>query len=202
MPNEGVVHVIDDDEASRESLAFVLDSAGLEPRTYASALNFLEVCDSAASGCIVTDVRMPDMNGLELVRALRARNITLPVIVITGHGGTSLAVEAMRAGALDFLEKPFDTDLLLSAVASALDDGSRASREAAECTRFNAMLETLSHPETAVLRGLVAGESNKVIARDMDIAPRMVEVFRADLMTKTAAASLSKLVRIAILAEF
>jgi len=202
MSNDALVHLIDDDDAVRDSLAFVLDSAGFEARTYASAEDFLAVQGDVAAGCIVTDIRMPAMNGLELLQELRRRGSALPVIVITGHGDVPLAVEAMKAGVTDFLEKPFDDELLLTAVRSAMNKGARDDQEDRERERFHAMLEALSPRETEVLRGVVAGHSNKVIARDLGISPRTVEVYRANVMTKTNAGSLSDLVRIAILAKF
>jgi two-component system response regulator FixJ len=202
MSNDALVHLIDDDDAVRGSLAFVLDSAGFGARTYASAEDFLAVQRDLVAGCIVTDIRMPAMNGLELVQELRRRGSTLPVIVITGHGDVPLAVEAMKAGVADFLEKPFDDELLLTAVRSAMNSDARGDQEDRERERFHAMLETLSPRETEVLRGVVAGRSNKVVARDLGISPRTVEVYRANVMTKTNAGSLSDLVRIAILAKF
>lgn len=202
MASSELVHVIDDDEPVRSSLAFVLETAGHAARTYSSAETFLEVSGDLTSGCVVTDVRMPGMNGLELIRELQARKCPLPVIVMTGHGDVPLAVEAMKAGVVEFLEKPFDDALFLSAVAAASNRGVRAAQQEAETARFRAMLAALSPRETETLRGVVAGHSNKVIARDLGISPRTVEVYRAHVMTKTGAASLSEVVRIAILAEF
>jgi two-component system, LuxR family, response regulator FixJ len=199
---EPVVHVIDDDEPMRESLQFLLDAAGLEARTYESAIGFLAAADAAAPGCIVTDVRMPDMNGLELVRRLRERGAPHPVIVITGHGDVPLAVEAMKAGVVDFLEKPFDDEALLRAIRSALTASGRASEQQAEKRRFDEMLGSLSPRETEVLRGVVAGKPNKIIAYELGISPRTVEVYRANVMTKTGAGGLSELVRMALLAGF
>jgi len=199
---DNLIHVIDDDDAVRASLAFVLDSAGLEARTYALAEKFLDVSDTFSSGCVVTDIRMPGMNGFELMRKLQSRGCALPVVVMTGHGDVALAVEAMKAGALDFLEKPFDDEVFLAAVNLALDRGLRISQHDVEVRRFQAMLAGLSPRETDTLRGVVAGHSNKVIARDLGISPRTVEVYRAQVMGKTGAGTLSELVRIAILAEF
>ncbi|MGZ3377575.1 MAG: response regulator FixJ [Phenylobacterium sp.] len=195
------VHVIDDDEPVRSSLAFLLESFGLAARTYDSAERFLAVCDEA-KGCVVTDIRMPDMNGLELIRELQARAVTLPVIVMTGHGDVPLAVQAMKAGVMDFLEKPFDDEIILNAVRVAMSTVARATQDGEERARFKALIETLSRRETEVLRGIVAGETNKVIARDLELSPRTVEVYRGNVMTKTGAQSLSELVRMAILAKF
>ena len=195
-----VVHVIDDDEAMRQSLRFLLDAAGLRTAAYSSAIEFLTVADRLARGCIVTDVRMPEMNGLELVRRLNERGIRLPVIVITGHGDVPLAVEAMKAGVADFIEKPFDDEALLGAVRTVLDGpGPEADGEK---RRFHEVLETLSPREREVLRGVVDGKLNKIIAYELGISPRTVEVYRANVMSKTGAATLSELVRIALLAGF
>jgi len=198
-----LVHVIDDDEAMRESLSFLLDTAGIATRTYESAVAFLRQAeDGLAPGCIVTDVRMPEMNGLELVRRLKERGVSHPVIVITGHGDVPLAVEAMKAGVVDFLEKPFDDEHLLQAVRSALDARERDDQQQAEKRRFEVMLEGLSPREQEVLRGVIEGKPNKVIAYDLGISPRTVEVYRANVMTKTGASGLSELVRMALLAGF
>lgn len=200
--SEGVVHVIDDDEAMRESLAFLLDTAGLNSRTYDSAMAFLEDADLSAPGCIVTDVRMPQMSGLDLVRELTRRGVTRPVIVITGHGDVPLAVEAMKAGVVDFLEKPFSDDALIAAISSALNGQAQSGQQDQERRRFEAVLEGLSPREKDVLRGVVAGKPNKIIAFELGISPRTVEVYRANVMTKTGAGSLSELVRMAMLAGF
>ena len=195
---DGVVHVIDDDEAVRESLTFLLKTTGLSVRTYESATAFLHDDPKQKSGCVVTDVRMPDISGLDLLRRLKELHVSLPVIVITGHGDVPLAVEAMKAGALDFLEKPFDDDALLNAVAAALrHQGADAKREA-DRTGIMEKLASLSNRERQVLEGLVAGHPNKTIAFDHGISPRTVEIYRANLMSKMQAGSLSELVRMAL----
>jgi len=200
--DDAEVHLIDDDEAVRESLGFVLEMNDLPAKTYASAAQFLEVVGSLTRGCIVTDVRMPDVSGLELVRMLRERQIELPVVMITGHGDVPLAVEAMRAGVVDFIEKPFENDVLLRSIRTALDvQAERVGRDE-ESRRFERMLATLSPREMDVLRGVIAGKMNKVIAHELGISPRTVEVYRANVMNKTQANSLSELVRIAMLAGF
>jgi two-component system response regulator FixJ len=198
MAPSQVVHVIDDDEDVRQSLAFLLSTAGLAVRIHDSAVAFLKVLDDVQGGCVVTDIRMPQIDGLELQRRLRSQGNQLPVIVMTGHGDVSLAVEAMKAGAVDFIEKPFEDDVLLSAVRTALsrhaEDSGREARKAVIQDR----LKALSEREREVLDGLVAGKANKVIAHDLGISPRTVEVYRANVMTKMQADSLSELVRMAL----
>ena len=198
MANSQVVHVIDDDVAVRQSLAFLLSTAGLAVRVHESAVAFLEVVSEATGGCIVTDVRMPEMDGLELQRRLRERKIHLPVIVITGHGDVSLAVEAMKAGASDFIEKPFDDDVLLTAIRSALTRHATDAERGARGAEVRRRIELLSEREREVLDGLVAGKPNKIIAYDLGISARTVEVYRANVMTKMQADSLSDLVRMAL----
>jgi two-component system, LuxR family, response regulator FixJ len=200
MANEPIVHVVDDDLAIRDSLAFLLDTAGLVCRTYDSAAALLAEAGSLAPGCIVTDVRMPDMNGLEMVRRLADMGVRHPVIVMTGHADVPLAIEAVRAGVKDFIEKPFDDEALLSSIRVALaDQAGSAEREGREA-EVRDRLASLSARERQVLEGLVAGRANKVIAYDLEISPRTVEVYRANVMTKMQARSLSELVRMTILA--
>ncbi|MBB3889661.1 two-component system response regulator FixJ [Phenylobacterium haematophilum] len=196
-----LVHVIDDDPAVRDSLAFLLETANLSPRTYDSAVAFLEALPEVTSGCVVTDVRMPEMTGIELVRRLKGQGFRLPIVMITGHADVPLAVEAMKAGVADFIEKPFDDDVLLAAIGAALRDGEKDRQGAAEAAEITARMDTLSGREREVLGGLVAGHANKVIAFDLGISPRTVEIYRANVMTKMKAASLSELVRMAMLAE-
>lgn len=201
MP-EILVHVIDDDEAVRVSLGFRLEMADLPNRTYASPVEFLDAVDGLDSGVIVSDVRMPEMNGLELVRRLRERGCPLPVIIITGHGDMPLAVEALRAGVKDFIEKPFDDEALIGSIRAALEGQAADGELAAERKRFEAMLSGLSGRERDVLRGVIEGKLNKVIGHELGISPRTVEVYRAKMMSKTGAKSLSELVRIALVAGF
>ncbi len=199
MSGNPVVHIVDDDEAVRHSLAFMLGSAGLSVRLYESARAFLDLLDPSAHGCLVTDVRMPDMTGIELLAEIKAKAPYLPAIVITGHGDIPLAVEAMKAGAVDFIEKPFEDEVLLKAVEAALKkiDGDGE----AQIQEVFSRLASLSERERQVLEGLVAGQANKVIAAARGISPRTVEVYRANVMTKMQAKSLSELVRMAVLAQ-
>jgi two-component system response regulator FixJ len=200
MPTEAVVHVIDDDDAVRESLAFLLETADYAVHAYDSATAFLAGLDKAESGCIITDVRMPGMTGLELVRALNARGCAMPVIVITGHGDVPLAVEAMREGVVDFIEKPFADDVILGSLKNAFERRRDQSAQVGERTETLKRLASLSTRERQVLDGLVAGQANKVVAIELGISPRTVEVYRANLMSKMHAASLSELVRMALVA--
>ncbi|MFZ5780580.1 MAG: response regulator FixJ [Pseudomonadota bacterium] len=194
-----VVHVIDDDEDVRQSLAFLLSTAGLAVRVHDSAVAFLQVLSEIQEGCIVTDIRMPDIDGLTLQRRLRELRPGWPVIVMTGHGDVPLAVEAMKAGAVDFIEKPFDDEVLLSAVRAALAQHSKDSERDARTAAVRERIAKLSEREREVLDRLVDGKANKVIAYELGISPRTVEVYRANVMTKMQADSLSELVRMALL---
>jgi two-component system response regulator FixJ len=200
MALASLVHVIDDDEAIRDSLAFLLATVGLEVRAYDSATAFLAALPDIGAGCIVTDVRMPGISGVDLRRRLRELGIRMPVVVMTGHGDVQLAVEAMKIGARDFIEKPFDDETLLGAVRAALDDGERQAQHDAERDALLERLSSLSNRERDVLQGLVAGKPNKIVAFDLGISPRSVEIYRANVMTKMNAGSLSKLVRMALVA--
>jgi len=197
---EPVVCVIDDDDAARQSLEFLLTTAGVNVRTFESAKQFLQAMPEIRSGCIVTDVRMPEISGIDLLREVKRLNVGLPVIVITGHGDVALAVEAMKIGAIDFLEKPFNDDLLLTSVRAAIQKDALAARHNAEVSEVQNKLASLSARERQVLEGLVAGKANKIIAFNLGISPRTVEIYRANVMTKMAANSLSDLVRSAITA--
>lgn len=192
------VYLIDDDDAMRDSLAFLLQTQDLVVDCYESASAFLRAAPELEPGCIVTDLRMPEMTGLQMVRALKEQGIALPVIVITGHGDVPLAVEAMKAGVVDFLEKPFSDDLILSTLSSAFRRLDEKFETDAERMAIRAHIESLSVREREVMAGLVAGRANKVIADDLGISPRTVEIYRANVMTKMQAQSLSELVRVAI----
>lgn len=181
-------------------MRFLLEAADIDVRLFASAVDFLDASDGLAPGCIVTDVRMPEVDGLELVRRLKAKGLPHPVIVITGHGDIPLAVEAMKAGAVDFLEKPFEDEVLLSSIRAALDADEHASKAETAKRTFEALLASLSPREQEVLEGVVAGKLSKTIAHELGISPRTVEIYRANMMMKTRANSLSELVRMALLA--
>ena len=195
-----VIHVIDDDEALRESLAFLLRAAQLEVKSYPSARAFLDSLPDQSLSCVITDVRMPEISGIDLLRRLKELKIGVPVIVITGHGDVALAVEAMKIGAADFFEKPFDDDLLLASVRSALRMQEGEKKRYAERAEIESRIAALSPRERDVLAGLVEGRANKQIAFDLGISPRTVEIYRANLMNKMQADSLSDLVRMALVA--
>jgi two-component system response regulator FixJ len=201
MSSEPVVHVIDDDESARQSLEFLLDCAGFSVRSYESAVDFLRAVPTMEHGCIITDVRMPEMSGVELISRLKAMAVPDPVIVVTGHGDVPLAIQAMKAGVTDFIEKPFSDDAILGAVRAALARDKDRNEAQAERDRIVALLGTLSQREREVVDKLVEGCANKVIAYDLDISPRTVEVYRANAMTKMQASSLSELVRMVTIAR-
>jgi len=195
-----MIYIVDDDDAVRESLEFLLSTAGVKSRSFESGKAFIEALPQIESGCVVTDVRMPEITGIDLLKHIRQNKPELPVIVITGHGDIALAVEAMKIGAVDFLEKPFDDEILIAAVKSALNNVADIGKRNAALGEIKDKLAALSNRERQVLEGLVAGQPNKTIAFDLGISPRTVEIYRANLMTKMAANSLSDLVRMAMLA--
>ena len=192
---ETVVHIVDDEEAVRKSLAFLLSVAGFAVRVHQSATDFLNVAPGIRNGCLITDLRMPDIDGVELLRRLRAAGAMLPAIVITGHGDVQMAVEAMKNGAIDFIEKPFSDEVLIESIGRAVSRAADRvqSAEAAELVRHR--IASLSERERQVLKGVVAGQANKTIAFDLGISPRTVEVYRAGLMNKMQVKSLPDLVR-------
>lgn len=196
MNKEPKVHIVDDDEAIRQALTFLMKSEGLSSRDYASAEAFLAEVTPATQGCLILDVRMPGLSGLHLQQRLRQQHISLPVIIMTGHGDVAMAVKAMKAGAVDFIEKPFDNELLLQLVHSCLTQ-SREQVDQEECLQ---RLERLTKRERQVMDLLVEGNQNKVIAAKLGISPRTVELHRARVMEKLEARSLSDVVRIALMA--
>jgi two-component system response regulator FixJ len=204
MPKEGamaddkrLVHLVDDDEAIRRSASFMLRTGGLVVKTYASGLELLAVGKALEAGCILLDVRMPGMDGLEVQKALLDQGIRLPVIVMTGHGDVTVAVQAMKAGAIDFIEKPFEKAMLLDALDEGFAQIANAGIRMARGDEARAKLEVLTPRERDVLEGLVKGHPNKTIAYDLGISPRTVEIHRANVMSKLGVASLSEALRIA-----
>ena len=198
MPDKGKVYVIDDDEAMRDSLNFLLDAAGFKVTLFETALGFLEALPGLDFGCVVSDVRMPGLDGIELLKRMKAGHSRFPIVIMTGHGDVPLAVEAMKLGAVDFLEKPFEDDRLIAMIETAIHQAEPAARSEAITQDIAARIASLSPRERQVMDGLIAGLSNKLIARDYDISPRTIEVYRANVMTKMQANSLSELVRLAM----
>ena len=200
MSLKRTIHLVDDEEAIRRSAGFMLRTSGFAVEAYPSGVDFLKVVRSAEPGCILLDVRMPEMDGLEIQAALNERGITMPVIVLTGHGDVSIAVRAMKAGASDFIEKPFEKASLLKSIDNAfarLDDANAHSARAADAS---VRIAALTGREQDVLQGLAQGYPNKTIAYDLGISPRTVEVHRANLMSKLGVHSLSDALRIAFAA--
>ena len=198
MPDRGKVYVIDDDEAMRDSLNFLLDSANYKVTLFETALAFLDALPGLEFGCVVSDVRMPGLDGIELLKRMKADHSTFPILIMTGHGDVPLAVEAMKLGAVDFLEKPFEDDRLVAMIETAIHQAEPAAKSEALTQEIAARIASLSPRERQVMDGLIAGLSNKLIARDYDISPRTIEVYRANVMTKMQANSLSELVRLAM----
>ncbi|MBC7580287.1 response regulator FixJ [Tardiphaga sp.] len=198
MSPEDTVYVIDDDPAMRDSLEFLLESAGFSVTLFESAPVFLEKLPAIKFGCVVSDIRMPGINGMDLLRELKTKRADLPIIIMTGHGDIPLAVEAIKLGALDFLEKPFEDERLIGAIHTAFKQGEDSAKTKNMASDLAARVAGLSQRERQVMNGLVAGLSNKLIARDYDISPRTIEVYRANVMTKMQARSLSELVRLAL----
>jgi two-component system, LuxR family, response regulator FixJ len=198
MPQKGNVYVIDDDEAMRDSLHFLLDSAGFRVTLFETATSFLETLPKLEFGCVVSDVRMPGIDGIELLKRMKAANSRFPILIMTGHGDVPLAVDAMKLGAVDFLEKPFEDERLTTMIEGGLRQAEPAARNEAVTQDIAARIASLSPRERQVMDGLIAGLSNKLIAREYDISPRTIEVYRANVMTKMQANSLSELVRLAM----
>lgn len=198
---DAIVYVIDDDQGARDSLEFLLDCAGIRVRSFASADAFLLAWPPLSGACIVTDVRMPGTSGMELTEELKRRGATAPVVMITGHADVPLAIQAMKAGVSDFIEKPFDDELLLSAIRRAVAEQAEGQVAQAERQAVLDRIATLSSREHQVMDALVAGSANKVIASDLGISARTVEVYRANVMLKMQAKTLSDLVRMALIIQ-
>jgi two-component system response regulator FixJ len=200
MADKRIIHIIDDEEAIRRSAGFMLKTSGYAVATYASGVTFLKEIRSLEAGCILLDVRMPEMDGLEVQRTLVERGVTMPVVVLTGHGDVSIAVRAMKAGAVDFIEKPFEKAVLLRAITAAFERLDDLDGRAARSADAAVMVAGLTGREQDVLKGLAQGLPNKTIAYDLGISPRTVEVHRANLMSKLGVRSLSEALRIAFAA--
>lgn len=198
--NGRYVHLVDDDEAIRRSASFMLRTSGYLVKTYASGVEFLAAAKDAAPGCILLDVRMPEMDGLEVQAALKERGVLLPVVVMTGHGDINTAVEAMKLGAVDFIEKPFEKAVMLNAIEAGLERLEQSAKRQVRAEEARVKLGVLTPRELDVMKGLVRGHPNKTIAYDLDISPRTVEIHRANLMTKLEVHSLSDALRIAFAA--
>jgi len=192
------VFVVDDDEAALDSLVLLLRSESLNPRAFSSAEAFLASLDPNARGCVISDVRMPGMDGVQLLKTLKAMGCMLPVIVITGHADVTVAVQAMKAGAADFIEKPFESELILRLVRACLEENDEALDANAKIVRVRRRMESLTARERQVLELIITGSSNKQIAAALAISPRTVEIYRANVMSKMRADSLSELVRITL----
>ena len=200
MTNASLVFVVDDDDSVRDSIEALLISAGFAVRTFASAMEFLAAA-TEPSGCLIADIRMPDMDGLELQQEIVRRGYPISIIVITGHGDVPLAVRAMKAGAIDFIEKPFDDEFLLSSVRRALDLGHQKQNAAAETQAALKLLSLLTPRERSVMEQLVAGRPNKIAAYELGISPRTIEIHRANIMDKLKTRSVADLVRISLAAK-
>ena len=201
MSDTRLIHLVDDDDAIRRSAGFMLKTSGFQVQTYESGVELLKSANKLEAGCILLDIRMPGMDGLEVQQALKDKGVALPVIIMTGHGDVSLAVQAMKAGAIDFIEKPFEKAVLMSAVDQAFDRLKRAETHRERADDAAVRLQSLTPREREVLDGLAKGLPNKTIAYDLGISARTVEIHRANLMTKLEVRSLSEALRIAFAAE-
>ena len=193
-----IVFIIDDDEAVRLSTEMLIRSMGLRAETFASAAEFLDDFDPQQPGCLILDIRMPGMSGLELQEHLVEQKVSVPIIFVTGHGEVPMAVKAMKAGAVDFMQKPFRDQELIDRVHSALEDDAKARAKAADIQAINAKIQALTARETEVMHLVVDGKANKEIAFDLGLSPRTVEIHRARVMSKTGAGSLAELVRMVL----
>ncbi|MGC1861701.1 MAG: response regulator FixJ [Methylocystis sp.] len=198
MPDNSTVCIVDDDQAVLAALTFLLTAEGYAVRAHGSARTFLDMIQRDNCGCLVTDVRMPEMSGLDLLAKMKERRISMPVIVITAHGDVPQAVAAMKRGAIHCFEKPFDNDALLASIRAALARGDGEHGSDAETQMIRARFATLSKREKEVLAGLLNGQPNKVLAHELGISARTIEVYRANVMAKTQATSLAELVRMTL----
>ena len=196
-----LVHLVDDDEAIRRSVGFMLKTSGYHVRTYESGVELLKGAPNLEPGCILLDIRMPGMDGIEVQTALHDKGVTLPVIIMTGHGDVSLAVQAMKAGAVDFIEKPFEKAVLLSAIDHGVERLRKSTADVDRADEAAVRLQALTPREREVLDGLAKGLPNKTIAYDLGISPRTVEIHRANVMSKLGVRSLSEALRIAFAAQ-
>jgi two-component system, LuxR family, response regulator FixJ len=201
MATDRLVHVIDDDDAVRRSAAFMLKHSGYRVESWVSGVEFLKEARNAERGCVLLDVRMPEMDGLEVQREMAKRGIDMPVVILTGHGDVGVAVQAMRAGAVNFIEKPYEKKALLDAIEEAYGRLDRDRSKDLQAAEASVRLASLTGRERDVLNGLVQGNPNKTIAYDLGISPRTVEIYRANMMEKLRARSLSEALRIAFIAE-
>lgn len=201
MSIEAVVHIVDDEEQVRKSLAFLLSVSGYAARVHESATAFLAIAPKLSNACLITDLRMPDMSGVELLKRLKAAGAMLPTVVVTGHGDVPMAVEAMKAGAIDFIEKPFEDTVLLEAVGRAIAELEKLQPDSAEAVEVHHRVESLTDRERQIMHAIVTGLPNKTIAYDLDISPRTVEVHRANVMSKMQARNLPELVRMVLTAK-
>lgn len=200
MPGDQLVYIVDDDEAVRDSLSLLLEASGFTARSFASARELLAAASSLRPGVVISDIQMPEMDGLQLQQRLNELRCSFPLIVMTGHGDVPLAVQALKAGALDFIEKPFAADAILNVAVAALDRLAAQADEEPLATTASARLALLTPREREVLEGLLAGLPNKSIAYDLAISPRTVEIHRARVMAKMDARSLSELVQLSLAA--
>ncbi len=201
MPSEKLVHIVDDDDGVRRSVAFLLKNAGYRVENHVSGVAFLKEAKTAERGCVLLDVRMPEMDGLEVQQEMAARGIDMPVVILTGHGDISVAVKALRAGATNFIEKPYEKEVLIAAIEEAYSKLDRMHDKVMKAGEAKIRLASLTGRERDVLDGLVAGYPNKTIAYDLGISPRTVEIYRANMMEKLRVRSLSEALRIAFIAE-
>jgi two-component system, LuxR family, response regulator FixJ len=199
MVDQATVHIVDDDHAVREALELLLTTESYDVRTYPSALHFLNVADGDGVACVVADVRMPGMSGLDLINALHERGVRLPIILITAHADVPLAVDAMKRGAVDVIEKPFDDKALLAAIEQSLSQAREMAAQHSRDESVRRRLATLTRREREVLESLVKGQSNKLIARELGITTRTVESHRAALMSKMEARTIAELVQLALI---